>query len=76
VDYAKAVREWAPHLHFKGIQCYHGRNQHIRKYSDRKGAVASVVQRTTQALSLLREARIECSTITGIQLPRVFQLFF
>jgi D-serine deaminase-like pyridoxal phosphate-dependent protein len=65
VEYAKAVRAWAPYLHFRGIQCYHGRNQHIRKYSERKAAVVASAACARQAVTLLKNADIDCPIVTG-----------
>ncbi|KAH9508989.1 hypothetical protein Btru_048483 [Bulinus truncatus] len=54
-----------PNVHFKGLHCYNGKNQHIRSLADRQSAVDEVVEKTKLALSLLKEHGIECNYVTG-----------
>jgi len=64
VRLAKAIQA-LPNVTFKGIQCYNGWNQHIRKTTDRKAAVELVAEKSRKALNVLKEAGIECNYVTG-----------
>ncbi|GFS11070.1 D-3-hydroxyaspartate aldolase [Elysia marginata] len=54
-----------PNVSFKGIQCYNGWNQHIRKVTDRQAAIDLVVEKTRKALQILKDNAVECNYITG-----------
>jgi 3-hydroxy-D-aspartate aldolase len=52
-------------VHFRGIHAYNGKNQHIRKYSDRKNAVTAVVDRVKELLAVLEKENIKAEVVTG-----------
>ncbi|XP_005106537.1 D-threonine aldolase [Aplysia californica] len=54
-----------PQVNFKGIQCYNGWNQHIRKASERKAAVELVAEKGKKALQALKEGGFDCPYVTG-----------
>lgn len=54
-----------PNVNFKGLQCYNGWNQHIRKVADRKAAIDLVILKTKKAIQILKDNGIECNYITG-----------
>src|SRR3989338_5993104 len=47
------------HLNFKGLQCYHGSNQHINLYEERELATMKVVEKTKNLLDYLKNNGIE-----------------
>lgn len=57
----------APYLHFAGIQCYQGWNQHIRSFGDRKQAVEKVNNMASDAKNALQESGLVSSDfiVTG-----------
>ncbi|KAK2141581.1 hypothetical protein LSH36_1074g00003 [Paralvinella palmiformis] len=64
VELAKHILE-LPNVTFKGIQCYQGWNQHVRKIPDRKEAVGVVIKKTRDTLQAFKEAGIDCPYVTG-----------
>lgn len=71
VDSSDAVLELAQEialhkaLRFAGLQAYHGRAQHLRSVEERRTAVESVVAIVKQACTVLDEAGLPASLITG-----------
>jgi len=64
VALAKAI-SGAPHLHFAGIQAYHGSAQHIRAHEDRRKAIDVAALAATTARDLIQAAGITVPLITG-----------
>jgi len=64
-DIAKHIKQYEPTLQFVGLQCYQGKNQHIRKYSERKEAVVKAVALVKQAIEDLRKDNIIPHIVTG-----------
>jgi 3-hydroxy-D-aspartate aldolase len=64
VALARAVKA-APHLHFAGLQAYHGSAQHIRGFDDRRKAIDVAAEAAVTTRDLLRQASIDCPLITG-----------
>lgn len=64
VALAKAISD-APHLHFAGIQAYHGSAQHIRAHEDRRKAIDVAAVAATTARDLIQAAGITVPLITG-----------
>ncbi|XP_019615272.1 PREDICTED: uncharacterized protein LOC109463033 isoform X1 [Branchiostoma belcheri] len=54
-----------PNLTFKGLHCYQGSNQHIRKAAERAGATAEAVDKAAAALKALEDEDIKCDYVTG-----------
>ncbi|XP_032228998.1 3-hydroxy-D-aspartate aldolase [Nematostella vectensis] len=54
-----------PNLNFKGIQTYQGWNQHVRKFGDRKTAVAKVSEMAKATVEALSSNNIPCEVVTG-----------
>jgi 3-hydroxy-D-aspartate aldolase len=52
-------------LRFAGIQAYHGAAQHLRKFAERRNAIAGVVEKVTEAAGLLRRNGLDCDVVTG-----------
>jgi len=53
------------HLSFGGLQAYHGSAQHLRTPEERRAAIASAANATTETLRFLDEAGFACRTIGG-----------
>ena len=52
-------------LAFGGLQAYHGSAQHLRTPEERRAAIASAANATTETLRFLNEAGFHCRTIGG-----------
>jgi D-threonine aldolase len=55
----------APNLHFRGLQAYHGRAQHMATYQERAQAIASAVDFVRETLDALAADNLSCETVTG-----------
>jgi D-serine deaminase-like pyridoxal phosphate-dependent protein len=55
----------SPNLSFAGLQAYHGSAQHLRKVSERRGAIEHAVAQVARTRDLLTAAGIECPKATG-----------
>ncbi|CAD5120794.1 DgyrCDS9352 [Dimorphilus gyrociliatus] len=64
VPLAKLV-ESLPNVHFKGIQAYHGWNQHVRSAAERKERTNTVAGLAQKTVECLQSANIKCPYITG-----------
>jgi 3-hydroxy-D-aspartate aldolase len=54
-----------PHLRFAGLQAYHGRAQHARRFEARKAAAASAAAKVRETLALLSADGLSAATVTG-----------
>jgi len=54
-----------PNLRFAGLQAYQGRAQHVRGMEERHGLIERAAQHVEHTKRLLREAGIDCPTVTG-----------
>jgi D-serine deaminase-like pyridoxal phosphate-dependent protein len=61
---ARAIAACA-HLHFAGLQAYHGGAQHLRSVSERSGAIGRAVEKVRSTRALIEGAGIACATVTG-----------
>ena len=61
---ARAVAA-CPHLHFVGLQAYHGAAQHLRSVAERRGAIARAVELVRATRALLETNNIACAMVTG-----------
>lgn len=61
---ARAITEYAP-LHFAGLHAYHGGAQHLRGATDRREAIAKVVEAARTTRDLIVSAGIDVPLITG-----------
>lgn len=52
-------------LSFGGLQAYHGASQHMRAAEERRAAIASAANATSETLRLLTDAGFHCRTIGG-----------
>ena len=52
-------------LSFGGLQAYHGSAQHLRTPEERRAAIASAANATTETLRFLNEAGLQCRTVGG-----------
>lgn len=65
VQLAQAIEEF-PHLHFKGIHCYHGAIQHTRSVTERQQQVLAMpVTRASIAVQALEAAGVAVNVVTG-----------
>ena len=55
----------SPHLHFGGIQAYHGGAQHIRAPAARQHAIAAVVAAARRTVEQLRQQGLDCPIVGG-----------
>ncbi len=55
----------APSLHYLGVQCYCGREQHIGPYADRRSAIAERTTYLNAVIAALSETGAPPSVITG-----------
>lgn len=55
----------SPSLRFAGLQAYHGRAQHLRSHADRRAAVQSAVNATSQTVDLLTRHGLVCDIVGG-----------
>jgi 3-hydroxy-D-aspartate aldolase len=52
-------------LSFGGLQAYHGASQHMRAAQERRAAIASAANATSETLRLLTDAGFRCRTVGG-----------
>lgn len=55
----------APELRFAGLHAYHGAAQHIRKFSERKAAIAAAAEKARTTRDLLLQHGLGCESVTG-----------
>jgi 3-hydroxy-D-aspartate aldolase len=55
----------APNLRFVGLQAYHGRAQHVRRYEDRQASARAAADLTRRTLDLLADAGLQAPVVTG-----------
>lgn len=55
----------APHLHFAGLQAYHGNAQHIRNYEERREATDKAIAATRETVELLQSHGLHCDIVGG-----------
>jgi 3-hydroxy-D-aspartate aldolase len=55
----------APHLTFAGLQAYHGSAQHLRKWEERRQAIAQAADKAGSTRELLEKNGIACPVVTG-----------
>eukprot|EP00055_Hartaetosiga_balthica_P003483 m.7971 g.7971 ORF g.7971 m.7971 type:complete len:386 (-) comp2974_c0_seq2:111-1268(-) len=65
VALAKHVENNTPHLQWRGIQCYHGKLQHVRTLEDRLKVMNVVSNKVTMSTNLLEKNGIQCELISG-----------
>ena len=53
------------HLSFGGLQAYHGRAQHIRKFEERRLAIESAASQVRETTTQLAAEDIVCARVTG-----------
>lgn len=53
------------HLHFGGIQAYHGPAQHLRAPDERRRAVAAAIEHARRTVEQLRRRGLECPIVGG-----------
>lgn len=53
------------HLHFGGIQAYHGGIQHLRDWSERKRGAQRAAEQAASFVAALRARGIDCPVVTG-----------
>jgi D-serine deaminase-like pyridoxal phosphate-dependent protein len=61
---ARAVAA-APHLHFAGLQAYHGRAQHVRSMAERRALIEKAAEAVRATRALLERNGIACPIVTG-----------
>jgi D-serine deaminase-like pyridoxal phosphate-dependent protein len=54
-----------PRLHFKGLQAYHGKVQHVRDYNERRDMAGCSASRAEAVVSDLDRAGVSCEVVTG-----------
>jgi 3-hydroxy-D-aspartate aldolase len=64
VRLAQEIRRHA-NLRFAGLQAYQGRAQHVRGMEERHGLIERAAQHVEHTKRLLRDAGIDCPTVTG-----------
>jgi 3-hydroxy-D-aspartate aldolase len=64
LDLARQVAA-APHLGFAGLQAYHGSAQHIRRWEERRAAIAAAADKAAGTRDLLEHNGIACPVVTG-----------
>jgi 3-hydroxy-D-aspartate aldolase len=64
LDLARRVAD-APHLGFAGLQAYHGSAQHIRRWEERRAAIAMAADKAGATRDLLERHGIACPVVTG-----------
>ena len=52
-------------LVFAGLQAYQGRAQHLRTYEERRGAIASAIEKTRDTVELLGKVGLVCDVVGG-----------
>jgi 3-hydroxy-D-aspartate aldolase len=55
----------SPHLHFAGLQAYHGSAQHVREPSERGEKIAGAVAGVKQTLQALQAKRLQARVVGG-----------
>ena len=53
------------HLHFDGLQAYHGSAQHVRAFDERRKAIEQATDLARETKALIEAAGIACPRITG-----------
>ncbi|MFZ3235487.1 MAG: DSD1 family PLP-dependent enzyme [Stellaceae bacterium] len=64
LDLARRVAEKA-HLSFAGLQAYHGSAQHLRRWEERRAAIAQAADKAGETRDLLERHGIPCPVVTG-----------
>lgn len=52
-------------LRFRGLQAYHGAAQHIRRFEERRAAIAAAVDKARATAELLTRHGLRCEDVTG-----------
>ena len=52
-------------LRFRGLQAYHGAAQHIRRFEERRAAIAAAIERVRVTSELLARHGLPCEDVTG-----------
>jgi len=66
VDLVTEILKHPKYVKFAGIQAYHGANQHIRRWEDRRDAVDEVSRKVKKSLDLIYEkTHVSCGIVTG-----------
>ena len=55
----------SPHLHFGGIQAYHGKAQHLRTPEQRGQAIGAAIDDTRRTVEQLRQRGLDCPIVGG-----------
>jgi 3-hydroxy-D-aspartate aldolase len=55
----------SPHLRFGGLQAYHGRAQHIRRFEERRVAIAAASDGARRTVEQLRQQGLDCPIVGG-----------
>jgi 3-hydroxy-D-aspartate aldolase len=55
----------SPHLSFGGLQAYHGRAQHIRRFEERREAITRAADATRRTVEQLRQQGLDCQIVGG-----------
>ena len=55
----------SPHLHFGGLQAYHGAAQHLRTPEERGRTIGAAVDDTRRTVEQLRQRGLECAIVGG-----------
>ncbi len=53
------------HLRFGGLQAYHGRAQHIRRFDERRAAIAGAADGARRTVEQLRQQGLDCPIVGG-----------
>jgi D-serine deaminase-like pyridoxal phosphate-dependent protein len=61
---ARAVAD-KPHLDFAGLQAYQGSAQHLRRWEERRQAIAEAARHAARTRELLETSGIPCPIVTG-----------
>ena len=52
-------------LRFRGLQAYHGSAQHVRRFEERRAAIATAVEKARATRELLARHGLPCEDVTG-----------
>ena len=55
----------SPHLHFGGLQAYHGRAQHQRTPEERSASISAAARKTGDLVEDLRRVGLDCAIVGG-----------